>query len=274
MLINHIMEEYITTETLVSALKESGINQGDAVMFHVDLSILGNVDGDLKDYLNTYYNAMEEALGTDGTIVVPGYFYEFGRKNIPYDCYKSPISRELGIFPRFVFEKPDAKRSINPISALVAVGKDAEYICNGQTGAAYGLDSPFDQLTKLDGKLCFVGKDTSAMTYAHYVEHLVGVPHVYNKLYETPVYKNGERVKYPITAQVRYLNLTTAYDSTGNVPKFEEANIVTRAKVGNGYISTMTCRDTFDFLKVKIQENTSYLLDGDPGFIKGVLPLI
>lgn len=268
------MEEYITTEILISAFKKSGINEGDAVMFHVDLSILGKVKGDLKNYLSTYYNAMEGVLASDGTIIVPGYFYEFARKHIPYDSCKSPISKELGIFPRYVFEKPNAVRSINPISAVIAVGKEAEYICNGKTGAAYGLDSPFDQLTKLDGKLCFVGKDTSAMTYAHYVEHLVGVPHVYNKLYETPVYKNGERVKYPITAQVRYLNLTTKYDSPGNIPKFEGANIVSKVKVGRGYISTMTCKDTFNFLKVKIQENTSYLLDGDPGFIKGALPLI
>ena len=74
-------------------------------------------------------------------------------------------------------------------------------------------------------KMVFAGVDCRRMTYAHYVEFMVGVPHAYNKLFDVPIYRNKEKINLPVCNQVRYLEHlkhSVIYDDVGNTKKFEK----------------------------------------------------
>ena len=60
------------------------------------------------------------------------------------------------------------------------------------------------------------------MTYVHYVEQRVGVPHRYFKLHEGKIIKNGKRINLPIISFVKYNNKKIINDIEGNNKKFSK----------------------------------------------------
>ncbi len=194
----------VTRETLAGAFRSCGLGRGDTVLVHSDLFLLGPMNGAPDAILETYFRALRDVLDAEGTLVVPAYFLEHGRWETQYDIRRSPVSRELGAFPRYVVNQPGVYRSPNPIYALAALGPRAEYLCCGGTASAYGVDSPWDRLYHCDGKMAFVGIGLRAMTFVHYVEHMVGVPHLYNKFSPGPILDDGRPLGLPVCSQVRY----------------------------------------------------------------------
>lgn len=265
----------ITKGEIEKALIKLGLKRDDTVLVHSDISRIGMIKGckSKEEYLEILFNIFLKVIGEKGTLVVPAFFYEYGRWGTPYNIKSSPVSNQLGIFSQFVTGLPQAIRSPNPIVALAAVGSNAKYICCGRTGSAYGIDSPWDRLMKCNGKMIFFGIDLSAMTFCHYVEHMVGVPHIYNKIFSAPVLEKGKKIKLFICAQVRYLKFGIEYDSEVNTRKFEKGKVVKKIKIGGGIIRYLSCEQAFEFLKEKLKKNPYYLLKDKPKFILGKIPM-
>ena len=131
-----------------------------------------------------------------------------------------------------------------------------------KTCSGYGVDSPFDILTKIKAKMIFLGVDLRYMTYVHYVEFMVGVPHRYNKLFFKPVKLNNKKIDLPIVSQVRKNNVIS--DSIDNNNKFEKAKIVTKVKFNKSYLRSLNFAEVFSFLKDKLQKDFFYLLKKKP----------
>lgn len=256
------------------ALRKCGIFSGDTILVHSDLFLLGPINCDKDKILSTYFEAIFNVIGNNGTLVVPAYFYEYARHNKNYDIKNSPVSDELGVFSKYVASLENVYRSTNPVSALAAIGKKASLICESITGSAYGVDSPWDQLLKCNTKMIFIGVDLRAMTFIHYVEHMVGVPHIYNKYYTTPVTSSGSKVDLQICTQVRYLDYNISYDLLGLTKKFEDAGLVYSQNVGRGKIRTVDMRGAYEFLKTKLQQDFFYLLNNPPEFVECKLPIV
>ena len=264
----------ITRKALVAALASCRIENGDTVVVHSSLRAMGPVEGGREAVLPTYYEAIREAVGDSGTLVVPAFFYEYARWETPYDLRLSPVSKELGAFAQYVVQQPESRRSPNPVAAMAAVGAGASYICDGGTGSAFGVDSPWDRLLKCDGKMAFLGTDLRAMTFCRYVEYVVGVPFVYNKFYPVPVTDDGHPVDLPICAQVRFLDFDIEWDFTERLTKeFEEAGLVRTAKAGQGTIRCVETRPAFDYLKEHLKRDFFYLLKRPPAFVPGKIPM-
>jgi len=257
-----------------NALKRCGIKKGDILFLHTDISKLNNFKSDLKQQLETYFEAIKSIVGVNGTIIVPAFYFEYSKRKKSFIIPGSPISKELGIFPNFFCKQKNVQRSLNPLTSVAAMGKHAKYICKGDNVSSYGVDSPFDKLTKLNAKMLFVGVDCRAMNYIHYIEYMVGVPHVYNKLFKIPIYYKGKKINLPVCNQVRYLNYNVTYDKFTNTKKFERAGLVKKVKIGNGYIRTLNFVETFNFCKKKLQKNFYYFLKRSPNFKKNYIPLI
>jgi aminoglycoside 3-N-acetyltransferase len=94
-----------------------------------------------------------------------------------------------------------------------------------------------------------MGVDLRAMTFVHYVENMVGVPHLYNKLYHTPVEDYGKPVSLPLCAQVRYVEYDVSYNIEGFTEMFTVAGLVRPARVGRGSTWSLAADAVFDFLK-------------------------
>ena len=265
----------VKKEEITQSLIKVGVKKGDVVLVHSSLSMIGRIEGGKKgnEYLKTLHDAFFEVIRNEGTLVVPAFFYDYGRWGTPYDIKRSPVSPQLGIFARYVAGLPKAARSLNPITALAAVGAKANYICGGGTGSAFGVDSPWDRLLQSNAKMVFLGIDLRAMTFIHFVEYMVGVPHIYNKFFTVPISRNGRLVKMPICSQVRYLDFEIEYDAEKNTSRFEKAGIVNKEKVGSGIIRCLSCKKFFEFAKEKVKKDYFYFLKKTPKFTASKIPM-
>ena len=79
-------EKKIYNTDLVEALRASGIKSGDTVFVHSSLTSFGKL-AQLKDrnvFLQAHVDALREAVGPTGTILLPTFTYSFCR-NEPFD---------------------------------------------------------------------------------------------------------------------------------------------------------------------------------------------
>jgi len=260
-------------DRLAKLIKKVGIKKGDIVLVHLDICKSISLNKGVRNDLEYHYFSLKKAIGNNGTIVVPAFFYEYARNNRVFDVTNTPPSRNLGFFPLFMMKKRNKHRSINPISSLLAFGKHAKFIGNS-SGSAFGYDSAFYRLYKLNAKMLFIGIDCRATTFVHLPEYMAGVPHVYNKYFKTSVIKNKKKINLPISGQVRYLNANIEYDHDGHTKKFEKAGLVKKEKLRSlYYIRCLKCDEVFNFLLEKLKKNFSYLLKKNPKFKKGQTPL-
>lgn len=266
----------ITKSDIINVFKEVGLKKGDIVLVHSGVEYLGPTEAkSRKGILNLYYDAFMDVLGSEGTLCVPAYFYEYARYGIPYDIKLSPVSKELGAFSQLVVNKENSFRSYNPITAIGGVGAEAEYICTGKTMFSYGVDSPWERLHKKNAKVMFLGCGTLYNTFAHYVEYATGVPHMYTKIYNTPILNNNEKLYDTALGQVRYLKYGVNYNAPAYGKYIERSGYFEHkcADLGTGQIQCAELQCVFDFFKNKIQQDYYYCLSEPPKFIPGEIPL-
>ena len=254
------------------SLQRVGIAEGDALLVHSDMMAVW-VEPFPPDRLVPFFlENLLRAIGENGTLAVPAFYYEYARCGRPFDTRKSPVSKSLGVFSRHVASLPDAARSLNPITSIAAMGRLAGWVCGGDTAISNGINSPWHRLVEADGKMVFLGARIQAMTFVHYVEHLVGVPHLYSKLYSAPVSRDGIAVDLPVVAQVRYLNYDIEYDLGRFEADLESAGLIRTAPVGGGEIKVLGFGEVQAMLSEKLQRDCFYLLKRRPAFRAGEIP--
>ena len=95
------MSAYIDKKEIIHALKKCGVKKNDILFVQSDVSKIGRIKGNLRQQLQTYLDIIKKLVGHNGTIVVPAFYYEYSRKRTPFNVYKSPVSKDLGLFPNF-----------------------------------------------------------------------------------------------------------------------------------------------------------------------------
>ena len=270
---------YITKNGIIDALYDTGLTKGDTVLVHSDIAAFGTTENfSRKEALNIFYDAFMEVLGSEGTLCVPAYFYEYARFGIPYDIALSPVSKELGVFAKYINSMPERKRSCNPLAAVAAIGKNADYICEIKNRHNYGEDSAFNRLHKLNAKIVMLGTTTNSVTFGHYVEYHVGVPHMYNKIYNIPVLNNGEIVFDWSVSSVRYLNADVVYNELNGQKIDENTNILSHynlMKYQNYLENTIYVINTdtlYNVLAKNLFQNPYSYLVHTPNFPAGQIP--
>jgi aminoglycoside 3-N-acetyltransferase len=254
------------------SLVECGLSAGDIAFVHSGLVSLGPIETGEYGILEGLYSAFTDVIGDQGTVAVSAAFLDYGRYGTTYDIETSPVDPSLGVFSKYVADQPGAIRSVSPIAAVSAVGKNATNLCLQTAGSAFGADSPWERLLEMDAKFVFLGVDLRFMTFVHYVEHRVGVPHLYSKYYRIPVEKNGDEIQVPISAQVRYLNPTVEYRTEDFTQIFESAGLVKTVPCGRGVLRVIGARASYDYLKKRLLSNFHFLLSKTPDYVQGIPP--
>lgn len=159
---------HLTQQDIEACLRQLGLGQGDIVLMHSSLASMGWVEGGA----GTALNALLNILGREGTLVVP-------------------IFGDLGVLTKIVENHPQAVRSIHPLAAVAAIGKDAAEICRDhwQAELAHGPDTPYTRIADLDGWVLLLGVDQDRNTTLHTVEELLRLPYLQTteeKRFETP----------------------------------------------------------------------------------------
>lgn len=265
----------LTLETFVSRLQDAGVHKGDVVHVQSDLLRIGMVDcsPSRESILEFFLAGFREVLGSGGTLCVGTSFEDYARYGEPFVRETSP-SRQ-GAFSEHVRTRPGAVRSMHPIVSVTALGEKAREIADAPHYEGFGYQSAWGRLHRLNARIIALGlgvDNEGGTTFFHYLESLYGVPYQYVKVYDTPVYANGSRVRGTFTMSVRYLDFGIVNDTL----KFKR-HLVKRGKamtipVGAGQIMSMTCEDVIDEGIRCLDEDRYYLLGSPPSFRPGEIP--
>lgn len=270
------------TDDIAEALSGAGITAADTVFVHsgmCGLAIKLLVAGERGAYVaamaaQVFHDALVRAVGIGGSIAVPAFFYDYARNQTPFDAATSVPDRSLGVYPKIFLNARGIRRSLCPPVSIMALGARAGDICDSVAAFGYGSQSPWQRLVDLDGKLMFWDVSPRMMTFVHHVEALVGVPHIYNKIYDAPI--NGLDGLYhgQAVSAVRYLDerFPIVYDLERFIGEATNDGLIAAHAFGKMKFFTMEMAPLADYLGQKLGVDPSYLLAAPPRFIPGVMP--
>lgn len=165
----------VEKENIVTALKNIGIRGNDNVLFHSSLKSFGEVNGGA----DTVIDAFLEAVGSNGTVVVP----TLSMKDFSsaYKDWHIDRPSDTGHITEVFRKRENALRSNQATHSVAAIGKNAEYftMTHGQNGKRYGIygdtpfseDSPWQKMFDDNTKVVLVGVDFDKLTFRHLFEY-------------------------------------------------------------------------------------------------------
>lgn len=244
-----------TLNSLHRDLSDLGLRAGETLMVHSSLGRVGwTVGGPV-----TVIRALLEAIGTAGTLAMPGEsphvsdpstwndprvlpeWYQTIRENLPvFDPLTTPTT--MGAIAEAFRTFPGTLRSNHPLVSVCANGRHAEEITRDHAlEFCEGKGTPFEKLYDLNSYTLLLGVGFNRCSSLHYAESLV--PNRRTTVSRFPMVRNGERV-WVETPDM-------AFDNGVHFPivgrQFAEARRVTVGRVGNAEALLFSTRELVDF---------------------------
>ena len=160
---------------IVSDLRKIGVRKGDHLALGVSFKSIGTIQGGPDGFID----ALLEAVGSDGTLMVNTYtknFYvteirlgwtDFVFDNKETKCNTGIVSEKLRL-------RNDAIRSRHPIRSNAAIGKNAQFLLNGhdENSSSY---LPYSKLAKINGKYMAIGIGDHLKGLRHRAQYEAGL---------------------------------------------------------------------------------------------------
>ncbi len=244
----------LTFEQLVEGFLELGAEEGDTLLVHSSYKSLGEVDGGPQ----TVIHALETALGTEGTLIMPTFNFDFN-KGIPWDVRKT--RSKMGALTEVVRADPRAKRVFHPFYSFAILGKHAEMLGSLRYKSSYERNSIFGKLRDLDGKIMVIGLSyNDSMTFFHHIEQMEGVDYRFLKQFTGEVTdENGNTYTDTFEMLVRDIDkgVMTMVDPMGAL--MEKAGIVEIRKIGEAEVKLMKANEVYEFTAREMKRNPHLL---------------
>ncbi len=180
-------------ERLAQTWRNSGIDEGDTILIH------SSIKRTLQDITKkgTPFNADDllqsfiEAVGINGTLVFPLFNFNFKEEKF-FDINKTVSN--MGLLTETARLHPKSERTGHPMYSFCAIGKESNKFKIIDNKSAYGKDSPFALLLKLNGKIAVLDlEENESMTVYHHVEEMHDINYRYHKNF-TGEYINREGI--------------------------------------------------------------------------------
>jgi aminoglycoside 3-N-acetyltransferase len=164
----------ITQADIVKGLSGGGLPSGAQVLVHSSLSSFGHVEGGT----NAVIDALLEAVGVDGTVLVPTLTgSEALSPDNPPVFDPANTACWTGKIPETFRKRSNAVRSLHPTHSVAAIGANAQALTKDHGYSITPCDSysPYGKLAqRADGYILLIGVDYESCTMFHHVEELVG----------------------------------------------------------------------------------------------------
>jgi aminoglycoside 3-N-acetyltransferase len=257
----------ITKPMIIKDLIQLGLGKGDVVFLHSSLRRIGYVEGGAA----TIIDAIIEVLGSSGTIIVPTFSLN---KSIYKTCMDKtyifdPLTTgtTIGIIPSTFLKYPDIYRSIHPTHSVSAIGKDAEYITEAHhlAPSIFGLDSPWDRLMKLDGKIFALGLKMGSNTFSHAFEDRMADKFPLTVRMKESYFlkcrtRDGEIIEVPVTPfDPKLIKLRMDQENRGDLREyfwqdFNRAGILKVGKIGQATSWLASANEYYDHLAALMKD--------------------
>jgi len=158
-------------------LSNLGVRRGGVLLVHASLKSLGR----LPDGPETAIAGLLEALGSEGTLLMPALSYEtVNAANPNFRVTSTPSC--VGALPEYFRKRSGTMRSVHPTHSACGIGPRAGTLLGQHLRdvTPCGPHSPFFRLRDEAGQILFLGCGLKPNTSMHAVEELVEPPYLYN----------------------------------------------------------------------------------------------
>lgn len=182
-----LQRQALDTEAIITALarqwQDSGIDPGDIVLLHSDLTRLllrlRREFGSISPLL--VLQSFIKALGPKGTLLLPSFSFAFSQ-SAHFDVRHTPS--EQGVLTEHARRHPAALRTHHPLASFVVMGAEARRFYNLRHFSGWGKDSPLALLHKMKGKIAILDvSENRSMTFYHYVEEYHQIHYRFHKIF-------------------------------------------------------------------------------------------
>lgn len=164
-------DEPLTRGEIVEALRGVGVEPGSSLIVHSSCRSLGPVEGGAE----TVVDALLEAVGPEGDLMLPTFNYSMPLPDPHYDPATTPC--RTGIIPELGRRRPEAVRSLHPTHSVAAIGPNAEELTRDHLeGRAFGVGSPVDRLASMGGFVLLMGVGHVTNSTVHVAEERAALP--------------------------------------------------------------------------------------------------
>ena len=153
---------------------DMGIQKGDVVFVH---SSTGKLNINFSAF--KVVRILKDVVGDEGTILFPNWHFNYraadylSDESNCFDVRKSPSM--MGLISELARRNKEAKRSLHPTNAVVAIGKHADYLIGEHHQDIYpnGKKSPFYKVTEFNGKIIGIGEPAHlSLSFVHCIEDI------------------------------------------------------------------------------------------------------
>lgn len=230
-----------------------GIEPGDEVVVHSSLSSLGWVEGGA----DAVVDALVEAVGDAGTVVVPTFTPNAGRE-AGFDVAETPS--ETGAVTEALRSRPGAERSRHPTHSVAALGPGADAITADHAFSnPLGPDSPLHRVAERGGKILLLGVGNERNSTIHVAEAIEELP--YKEPTEPAYVRDGDGGKREVESSV--------VGSGSGFPKLDPVaeceGVFTRGSVGEADATLMRGAEILRVARAVLRDHPDFLLCHDPG---------
>jgi len=221
--------------SLIDDLKRIGVVEGDSLLVHSSLSRIGH----LENGAQTFIDALLEAVGPEGNILMPtspnNVFQLNYIRNTPcFDVLNSPS--KTGKITEVFRTMPGVRRSLHPTEPVSAIGPLAEYFIKDHFNqiTPYNEQSPFYRISEKKGKILYVGVGLSmAGTNLHTLEDAVDFkfPVYYPDVFDFEVIDEDGK-SHLIKTKVHNPEWSRKRKCDDLIPMFERDGVLSRVKIG------------------------------------------
>lgn len=160
----------LATAELLAQLGAIGVERGGVLLVHTSFRATRPIEGGPLGLIR----ALRDALGPDGTLVMPSWT---GDDGVPFDPYETPAATDLGVVADTFWRLPDVARSEHPF-AFAAAGPLAKQITSDPLPLPPHVpESPVGRVHDADGQVLLIGVGHDADTTLHLAEILGGAPY-------------------------------------------------------------------------------------------------
>jgi len=154
-----------------------GVRRGGLLLVHSSLKSLGKVPGGPE----TVIRGLLEALGPEGTLLLPALSYSFVTPGDPVFDVRATKSC-VGAIPEHFRNRSGTLRSVHPTHSVAATGPRAHELLDDhlEDSTPVGPHSAFRKMRDLGGQLLFLGCGLEPNTSMHGVEELVEPPYLFD----------------------------------------------------------------------------------------------
>ncbi len=253
----------IEPSAVTDALRSIGIKPGSVVLVHPDAIVAAQFpDMTNERRLDLLIEAIDAAIGGDGTLVMPAFTYSFTKEEA-FDICNTPSA--VGMVTERFRTQPGVLRTADPIFSFTCRGPHAQELCALPVKECFGAESVFAALHRLNAHVIDLGCSMShGGTFVHYIETAHGVDYRYKKEFSgTIVLPSGETSECSVVYNVRDLTRRSDADLRRLQKRLADEGKLRTAEVGRSRIIAVTTNDLFDTAwKILDEDPVSLIAEG------------